>query len=59
MPARRLNPERGWTQGGVPGRMLGPEGGGLEGPTSMEKGNEFQRGRWALKESGLIGWRGE
>ena len=27
--------QRGWTRGGVPARMLAPEGSGLEGPTSI------------------------
>ena len=37
MPARRLNPEGGWTPGGVLARTLGPKVGGLGGHR-LEKG---------------------
>ena len=40
VPARRLNLEGGWTRDGVLARTLGPEGGGLGGPTSIGEGNE-------------------
>ena len=47
--ARRLSPKGRWTQGGVPAMMLGHEGSGLGGPTSIGEGNKCQRGRWAPK----------
>ena len=37
----------------MPVRTLNPEGYGLWGPTSIGEGNECERGRWALKDSGL------
>ena len=53
LTTRRLNPKGGWTQGGVPARTLGPEGGELGGPTWIGEGNKCQRGRWAPKRGGL------
>ena len=46
-------PQRGWTQGSVPARTLGPEGGWIEGFHIIGEGNECQQGRWAPKENGL------
>ena len=47
----------------MPVRTLGPEVGGLEGPTSIGEGNECQRGCWALKGGWIVrshvGWGGE
>ena len=37
----------------MPVRMLGSEGGGLGGRTSIGGGNECQRGCWAQKGGGL------
>ena len=42
VPVRRLSSEGEWTRGGVLARMLGLEGGGLGGPTSIGEGNECQ-----------------
>ena len=36
MSARGLNPEEEWTRGGVPVRMLGPEGGWIGGGSHIE-----------------------
>ena len=40
MCQREAEPRRGWTHGGVPTRTPSPEGGRLEGPTSIGEGNE-------------------
>ena len=40
---------RGWTRDGVPARMLSLEGEWIGGPTSIEEGNECQRGCWVEK----------
>ena len=37
---KKQSPEGEWTRDDVPVKMLGPEGGGLEGPTSIGEGNE-------------------
>ena len=42
--SEEVEPRRGWTQGSVPARTLGP-GDGLGGLTSIREGNECQRGR--------------
>ena len=46
-------PWRGRTQGDMPARTLGLEGGGLGGLTSIGEWNECQRGHWALNKSGM------
>ena len=50
VPVRRMSPEEGWTQGGVPARTLAPKGGRLGESTSIGEENECQQGRWSPKE---------
>ena len=38
--SEEAKPRREWTRGDVPARTLGPKGGGLGGPTQLEKGTE-------------------
>ena len=40
MCQREAEPRRGWTQGSVPARTLGPKGVDWEGLTSIGEGNE-------------------
>ena len=43
-------------------KMLGSKGGGLDNSTLIREGNEWHRGRWAVKKwivRFYIGWRVE